>query len=537
MSQNDFTIANQTFPNTRADINSALQALASTSSGSSAPSTTFANQFFYNTTSNLLQIRNEDNDAFITIAELDQTNDTVEYFKSDSVRTALIEFTDGDDALAIADGGALTVSTSLDMNGTELFLDADADTSITASTDDQIDFKIAGSDHIKFTTTGITVADVDSAQPTINLFNSNADAGAAHLDFTKDSASPAANDQVGVIRFVSDNDAGQATTVAQVIANITDVADGTENGRLGFETMVDGTIAERMTLNQQGRLGIGTGSPSATLQVNAPQASGTVDLLNLRDASAGAEIKFTSFGDASFGTSQRIDFTGAYLQIRNGTDQALRIDSAERILMGAMTGNNVNGSSAKAQISYVKNSEFGLHIRPSDNNTGGGQPVLFQNQAGTSIGSISCTASATNYGESSDYRLKENVDYTWDATTRLKQLKPARYNWIIDDTNTLVDGFLAHEVSSIVPNAVTGTKDASTTRLKTVKDADGNFIASDIEQEGWTAGKADGTYPNDSTWTATEEVPDYQGIDLGKLVPLLVKTIQELEARITALEG
>ena len=80
MSQNDFTIANQTFPNTRADINSALQALASTSSGSSAPSTTFANQLFYNTTSNLLQIRNEDNDAFITIAELDQTNDTVEYF-------------------------------------------------------------------------------------------------------------------------------------------------------------------------------------------------------------------------------------------------------------------------------------------------------------------------------------------------------------------------------------------------------------------------------------------------------------------------
>jgi len=146
MSQNDFTIANQTFPNTRADINSALQALASTSSGSSAPSTTFANQFFYNTTSNLLQIRNEGNDAYITIAELDQTNDTVEYFKSDSVRTALIEFTDGDDALAIADGGALTVSTSLDMNGTELILDADADTSITADTDDRIDIKVGGAD-------------------------------------------------------------------------------------------------------------------------------------------------------------------------------------------------------------------------------------------------------------------------------------------------------------------------------------------------------------------------------------------------------
>tara|TARA_R110002012_G_scaffold299188_1_gene498147 strand:- start:72 stop:1655 length:1584 start_codon:yes stop_codon:yes gene_type:complete len=117
MSQNDFTIANQTFPNTRADINSALQALASTSSGSSAPSTTFANQLWYDTSANILYIRNEDNDGNIPIAELDQSNDTVEYFKSDSVRTALIEFTDGDDALTIADGGALTTAGNLSIGG------------------------------------------------------------------------------------------------------------------------------------------------------------------------------------------------------------------------------------------------------------------------------------------------------------------------------------------------------------------------------------------------------------------------------------
>ena len=77
------------------------------------------------------------------------------------------------------------------------------------------------------------------------------------------------------------------------------------------------------------------------------------------------------------------------------------------------------------------------------------------------------------------------------------KLKPARFNFIADETNTLVDGFIAHEVSSIVPEAITGAKDAV--------DSDGN--------------------------------PDYQGIDQSKLVPLLVKTIQELEARITTLEG
>lgn len=111
------TIANQTFPNTRTDINSALQALASNNSGTSAPSTQFANQFWYKTGDNTLYIRNEGNDADIPVMVLDQTNDTVEYFKSDSIRTTLLEYTDGDDALTIADGGALTTAGNLSVGG------------------------------------------------------------------------------------------------------------------------------------------------------------------------------------------------------------------------------------------------------------------------------------------------------------------------------------------------------------------------------------------------------------------------------------
>jgi len=75
MSQNDFTIANQSFPAFRADLNSALQALASNNSGGSAPSTTFANMWWYDTSNNIMYIRNEDNDAWIKFAELDQAND------------------------------------------------------------------------------------------------------------------------------------------------------------------------------------------------------------------------------------------------------------------------------------------------------------------------------------------------------------------------------------------------------------------------------------------------------------------------------
>ena len=117
MAQHDYSIANQTFPNTRTDLNNALSAISSNNSGTSAPSTTFANQFWYDTSTNKFYIRNEDNDANIQLFELDQTNDTVEYFLADSIRTTLIEFTDGDDALTIADGGALTTSGNLSIGG------------------------------------------------------------------------------------------------------------------------------------------------------------------------------------------------------------------------------------------------------------------------------------------------------------------------------------------------------------------------------------------------------------------------------------
>ena len=87
MSQNDLSIANQGFASFRSDLNSALQALGSTNSGTSAPSTTYANQLFYDTTNNILKIRNEDNDAFISLFTLDQTNDNIEALTIDGTLT------------------------------------------------------------------------------------------------------------------------------------------------------------------------------------------------------------------------------------------------------------------------------------------------------------------------------------------------------------------------------------------------------------------------------------------------------------------
>lgn len=94
MSQNDFSIANQGFPSFRADLNSALQAVASNSGGLTAPATTYAYQWWYDSTNDLLMMRNADNDAWIEVAALNQTDDKWE------VRTGVIQ-AESDDGLSI----------------------------------------------------------------------------------------------------------------------------------------------------------------------------------------------------------------------------------------------------------------------------------------------------------------------------------------------------------------------------------------------------------------------------------------------------
>ena len=177
--------------------------------------------------------------------------------------------------------------------------------------------------------------------------------------------------------------------------------------------------------------------------------------------------------------------------------EAMRINPQGHLFLG--TTSTFDGNIYQLEINQVTNRGILLHTTGTSTN----YAMIFQNDNG-SVGSISTNGSATTFTTSSDYRLKENVTDLTGATNRLKQLNPVRFNFIAD-ADTTVDGFLAHEVQTIVPEAVVGTKDAT----ENYEDENGN------EQ--------------------TRIVP--QGIDQSKLVPLLVATIQELEARIAALEA
>jgi len=183
-------------------------------------------------------------------------------------------------------------------------------------------------------------------------------------------------------------------------------------------------------------------------------------------------------------------------------------------------------SGAKMAISYhgwQESSGIKLYDEYSNVNNYNIARLSFHTENGE-IGKITTTSNSTTYSTSSDYRLKENVEPMTGAIDRLKGLKPSRFNFKISPDDILLDGFLAHEVSAYVPEAITGEKDGMAVETK--------YTADDIETQGATPTKEIG----DAKTYSTTKI-DAQTIDQSKLVPLLVGALQEAVARIEALEN
>lgn len=157
------------------------------------------------------------------------------------------------DVFAIADhvkksGDAMTGAlTNIDVNGTELILDADGDTSITADTDDQVDIKVGGTDRFSIASTGATTITTGGNESTLSLVSTDADASLGPvLDLHRNSASPADDDAIGRLVFSGENDASEKIDLVRLIGLNSDVTDGTEDGRLQLYIYKDGSTINRM---------------------------------------------------------------------------------------------------------------------------------------------------------------------------------------------------------------------------------------------------------------------------------------------------
>jgi hypothetical protein len=281
------------------------------------------------------------------------------------------------------------------------------------------------------------------------------------------------------------------------------------NGTTGISG-VDGSASAPALAGTDSNTGINFGTDTVNINTGGTtratvQSNGRLSLTNniiFPDKDAYI-YSYKGGSDGQVRSGFELSGTNQTIRYFTSTNERMRIDIYGNILFNTTSESNItNGSVAAFQFLA---SGQGQSI--STTSTGFKYQMRFYNPNGQ-VGYISTQNSATQFNTSSDYRLKENVTAISDGITRLKTLKPSRFNFKVNKDIT-VDGFLAHEVSSIVPEAITGTKDEVVTQA---------MIDAGDYKEG------------------TLNDPIYQGIDQSKLVPLLTAALQEAVAKIEILE-
>ena len=317
-------------------------------------------------------------------------------------------------------------------------------------------------------------------------------------------------------------------TTAQPSITGTDTDTGLVYGTDEVSIVTGGT--DRVKVDSSGNVGIGTSSPigfGPTLQV-----AGTDPAFIMQDTATAVDYFGTNI-TAGLVTNWYDDAAAWRIGTATGVagsgySEKLRIDSSGKVIVSSTTYTNHNSAQFLAVGDGITAPMTTLAPTTLSYTN-----IFFRNPNGN-VGSITTNGTATSYSTSSDYRLKENVVDIADGITRVKQLQPKRFNFITDNTTT-VDGFIAHEAQVVVPEAVIGTKDAT-------KEEEYEVTPAVLNDDGEQITPA---------VMGTRTVPDHQGIDQSKFVPLLTAALQEaiakietletqnasLEARLTALEG
>jgi len=487
MAQHDYDIANQSGANFRADLNNALDAIVSNNSGSSEPSTTFAYEWWIDTSANVLKLRNSANNAWITLP--------------------LSITADNSTSGALTVNGNLSTTGTLDVNGGEVILDADADTSITADTDDQIDFKIGNVDvatltnsHLvlKGTTPKITIGD-GGEEDTALIFDGNAQDFYIGLDDSADDLVIGTGSTVGTnpkvvienggnvgintlipasVLHVADTGVNTANTITFGNPSVTAKAEihytaggseflnisakGTNSGFGNITFKTGGTPDERVRISNVGNVGIGRTTPQAPLEVNQ------------------VNTECSHFGSASTNSSN--NFTGISL----GFAEAGNLNSRKVKIVSTGIGDGA----ARQNLDFLV-----------DTNTDSNSAVLVDSKL-TISGTTGVVSGDLN--DTSDIGFKENVTDVTESLSLIKQLQPRFFTWKDSKASRGEStGFIAQEVEKIIPLLVQGND------LGSITTAD------------------DGS-----------ELEDMSGKSINTigLVAYLTKAIQELEESVKTLE-
>jgi len=279
----------------------------------------------------------------------------------------------------------------------------------------------------------------------------------------------------------------QSTTKYGQILCETSVANTSE---IYFKTMVASTVATRLFISSSGQIGIGTLSPSAKFMVLSDTNTSAT---NIARFAAQNNTLAVGIGYESIRQTE----TGGSLLFETNATERMRIQSDGSILAGTSNDGFFNGSVTGTGLfgpnGFIAASRGGGACAFLNRFTSTGDIVTLR-YAGSNVGSISYNGSITQYNATSDYRLKENLQ-EYNGLEIVKKLNT--YNFVWKQSGVKDYGMMAHELQEILPNYVNGEKDAI--------DENGNIIA--------------------------------QGVDYSKLVPILIKAIQEQQVQIDLLKA
>jgi hypothetical protein len=305
------------------------------------------------------------------------------------------------------------------------------------------------------------------------------------------------------------------------------------SGILNIQTA--GTTA--ITVNASQNVGVGVtpsgwGSSYKVLQSNAGSLTsyGQTNLglfQNAYDSSNAGAFKYITTEYASF--YQQYQGQHQWFNAPSGTagnaitfTQAMTLNASGNLLLGQTT-------SGGYRLELTNSGATPVYVNRATNT---GSLIDFANGAGI-LGNISTNSFSIAYNTTSDYRLKENVQPLTGALTRIAALKPCTYTWKLA-LNETSEGFIAHELAEVVPDCVTGEKDATREEEYEVSPA----IPAVLDEEG------NEVTPAVEAVMGTRTVPVYQSIDTSFLVATLTAAIQEQQAliinltsRLEALEG
>ena len=278
-----------------------------------------------------------------------------------------------------------------------------------------------------------------------------------------------------------------------------------DNGGTSYSNVVE--------FNKNGNVCVGNGNPTtARLEVrdNSSNNYGTTIRLSQGYNSVFSEIATNFGGSMTLNAGQGT--TSAIMHFQVNDSEKMRLTNNNRFYFmttsqGPHGGKfNIDGTDENLNTLNVKGNSVNYVVISSSSRNGGHHIYFSNRQSGSNVntGTIQDNNSNVSYNTSSDYRIKENIVSISDGITRLKQLNPVRHTFKNNSTAGTVDGWIAHELDTVCPYAVNGEKDA-------------------VNEDG---------------------TPDLQGVDYGRITPLIVAALKEavakietLESKVAALEG